>query len=1084
MPFIQILDDDGPSWSTVPIVSPLTVSQPASEAHHALKPPHVTRKQKVKRVNTTLPSSFSAPHPRTMSTLSTVVPSTPSRKLTKAQLREPWNNSNWGKTSIKSIMATHKKDVKKTVTFDSPSTMITERKERAMMNSAILLSVTPTTSTATTTTTTSHPPLTETVPPLVVKESKKKKNKKTVKITSSAPIVFTDTYSLISDNPSTLGISSHGTQSSSPDINICTLNVNSISSPKLVSILAFILFMKIDVMVLIDTRHRDCSVKGYNTQIKDLLGSQSRCVHSPIAPHSTKKGFKSSVGGQMIIISHTWAGALIDHFSDPSNLGLVSGITLSTGAGSLLIMGNYWPFPPNKTNNIPNNGLWDRTSNFLNFKKIKKNPKEYIQSLICKQSDRHLGRSSSNTSIACGDFNHRWETGKYQLHDWVLTNNWACPSIEHELPSSPIATYTTNSKPVSWIDHHLIAPASAAHQVLSTTSFDGPFWDDVSDHRPLMIHLVVPGGRGTAGIIRNPYPRVYRPSPRPTVDIKDSVRIKIYQKSLEEYSKSLDPPESAAHAHTNIFNLVSQSVETSTQVFPKKRSHLRLRSSYKDGWSPLAMAIKYQRIAILNILGHLQGTKKRKKWRNLQDQSLGIRDILKTWSKSVNRLKWKPPDTAWGIMNASSFGPLYWSSLTTMADVPTCIEALSKLKHKLHGKQRQLLREGINQAVSFREKMVAEGKIRQYNKAVLRESPTHNPLNSLTTSTGDILEGSLEILQAHTEHYKKAFSTPTSHAGGIHEEGDNEWDWKTGGSKADFLARIEHHSIPDKYKDIIWEAMTTVPQAPPPQEFSTAFDSPPSYKEFCDAISSRSGKSAGGMSGLTYQHMKAWSPDLKTKIYENLIYTWKSNDPPDWWKWRWLCPIPKTADDSKLTGQRPIMLVEVTRKCWVALIIHRITRLWNKHDSLHLSQHGFRAKRGTDTALMGLQAMFEQSALNDSSLFLSSWDISKAFDSLSKNALRFSWTRLGVPPQIADFLVKLDEKGTTIVRTPHSLQVWKKKKHSGFLSGNPKKRKLCFDAARGAGQGDVGSPINWNAAFDILLCALSTAKTDRFYIKG
>ena len=35
---------------------------------------------------------------------------------------------------------------------------------------------------------------------------------------------------------------------------------------------------------------------------------------------------------------------------------------------------------------------------------------------------------------------------------------------------------------------------------------------------------------------------------------------------------------------------------------------------------------------------------------------------------------------------------------------------------------------------------------------------------------------------------------------------------------------------------------------------------------------------------------------------------------------------------------------------------------------------------------------------------------------------------------------------------------------------------LTFDAARGTAQGDVASPLNWDAAFDILLSALDTVE--------
>ena len=124
-----------------------------------------------------------------------------------------------------------------------------------------------------------------------------------------------------------------------------------------------------------------------------------------------------------------------------------------------------------------------------------------------------------------------------------------------------------------------------------------------------------------------------------------------------------------------------------------------------------------------------------------------------------------------------------------------------------------------------------------------------------------------------------------------------------------------------------------------------------------------------------------------------------------------------------------------------------------------------------------MQSLFEQSHNTLSPLFISSWDISKAFDSLSKNTLRYSWIRLGVPAQIADLIVSVDEKGHTIIRTPYSQTLWNNHEYQGFKS-----TRYYFDAKRGAGQGDVGSPLNWVAAFDILLCALSSVEDGRFYI--
>jgi ribonuclease HI len=82
-----------------------------------------------------------------------------------------------------------------------------------------------------------------------------------------------------------------------------------------------------------------------------------------------------------------------------------------------------------------------------------------------------------------------------------------------------------------------------------------------------------------------------------------------------------------------------------------------------------------------------------------------------------------------------------------------------------------------------------------------------------------------------------------------------------------------------------------------------------------------------------------------------------------------------------------------------------------------------------------------------------------------------------------DFLKK-KKNLSSYVRTPHSQKIWKKKRYRGFPAASDEAKALFFDAVRGAGQGDVGSPINWDAVFDILLCALSSVEGDRFYIHG
>jgi hypothetical protein len=388
---------------------------------------------------------------------------------------------------------------------------------------------------------------------------------------------------------------------------------------------------------------------------------------------------------------------------------------------------------------------------------------------------------------------------------------------------------------------------------------------------------------------------------------------------------------------------------------------------------------------------------------------------------------------------------------------------------------RQAERAKINAKVQHRENMVAQGRHSAYIKALLGEQTPHNTLDSLQTHAGTITNPK-DIHTTLTEHFSNHYSTPPLHQHGIHTPG---WNWQTGGNKDQFLSLIKHHKIPAHLQEIIWSAMQTPPESTAVHtELSDIFTSPPSFDDFCTSIQRKPNKKAGGLTKTTYSMLKGWSLEYKQLVYDNIIPYWTTKQIPEWWTWTKLRLKPKDPDNITPDTLRPLVLVEVLRKVWIGLIIHQINSSWEKHNILNKSQHGFRPKRGTDTALLQLQTIFEQSTLSQAPIYLSSWDVKKAFDSLSKNTLRFSWTRLGVPDDIANLLVSLDEHGHTIISTPYSERRWKKKKYKGFATPQE-----YFTGERGAGQGDVGSPLNWVAAYDILLTALSTVTEGAFYIR-
>ena len=121
---------------------------------------------------------------------------------------------------------------------------------------------------------------------------------------------------------------------------------------------------------------------------------------------------------------------------------------------------------------------------------------------------------------------------------------------------------------------------------------------------------------------------------------------------------------------------------------------------------------------------------------------------------------------------------------------------------------------------------------------------------------------------------------------------------------------------------------------------------------------------------------------------------------PDWGD-RWLAPIPKRVTDPGLKDLRPLMLVEVTRKIWVGLIMHKIRHFWKRWNIINENQHAYIQGKGTQTAIPQLIDAMESAEESKSSIFISSWDMSKAFDSLGRELVILCMERLHVPRDIA-----------------------------------------------------------------------------------
>jgi hypothetical protein len=249
---------------------------------------------------------------------------------------------------------------------------------------------------------------------------------------------------------------------------------------------------------------------------------------------------------------------------------------------------------------------------------------------------------------------------------------------------------------------------------------------------------------------------------------------------------------------------------------------------------------------------------------------------------------------------------------------------------------------------------------------------------------------------------------------------------------------------------------------------------------------SRQTKTSRGLTGLNYEIIKMMPGDSFTDLFKIMNRLWRAKHVPEFWTLKGLVGLPKKDEIRSVNNLRPIGLIEVTRKLWTAMVLHRLQHVLKKR--LQANHCGGLSNKGTDTALIQLANLLEDAPAAATSeathvpLDFTSWDTEKAFDSVEKHVQYASWRRMGVPPDIAMWLLKLDMGGAFVLLSSHT-----KKTLDKINMAHPKDnrhhatiRHLGLFPERGCTQGDVKSPISRICFFDILVRALNQCQPDNY----
>jgi hypothetical protein len=430
------------------------------------------------------------------------------------------------------------------------------------------------------------------------------------------------------------------------------------------------------------------------------------------------------------------------------------------------------------------------------------------------------------------------------------------------------------------------------------------------------------------------------------------------------------------------------------------------------------------------------------------------------------------------VLSLGPDGPQEWIFLQTLGmterELRTCDRAsvnvlrntIKATKALSHAKDRQLYRDGIKGCINARERAGAQGRLGKAIASMLPNPRIQLDLNRLELGEG---RGAVEEPRAVHISLNGNFEIPWFGKRGHPSEaldGDT-WDrWKA--DPKEFRRYANQFGVPDLVVQQVEDGLFTAALEGVEIEEHSVESVAPLREEFGESIAVSPDGKAAGPSGCTYGMMKAWPEAVKDEVFRQTDHNWRMGTMGKWWKSKKLCPIPKDANPT-LASIRPIMLLECLRKVWMKIVVRRFTAGWEPECRLAEGQYGFRSGRSTGMAVLQVINALEEAEEEATMVYVSSYDIRRAFDSISRPLIVLSLRRLGLDKGLAERIGMMDEGDVVMPITPWSEHF-------------PDKAET-FSTGRGTGQGDVTSPTLWGCFFDILLRALESTPSD-FLVRG
>ena len=241
-------------------------------------------------------------------------------------------------------------------------------------------------------------------------------------------------------------------------------------------------------------------------------------------------------------------------------------------------------------------------------------------------------------------------------------------------------------------------------------------------------------------------------------------------------------------------------------------------------------------------------------------------------------------------------------------------------------------------------------------------------------------------------------------------------------------------------------ALDAIPQKPALEEL----DLPPSLEEVTKAVKQTSTGKAPGMDGIPAEMYKAAGPVAVDTLHEIFCSVWGEETMPQDFRDATVVSLYKNKGSKSDCGNyRGVSLLSVAGKILARVVLNRLISAVSE-PSLPESQCGFRPGRSTIDMVFSVRQVQEKCIEQRMDLYVVFIDLTKAFDTVNREALWVILSKLGCP-----------KKFTNIIRLFHDDMV------GLVLAGSDSS--APFEISNGVKQGCVLAPVLFNLFFTCVL---------------